>query len=287
MLDLIAIMVYHICMIFERKGYMEPVILKNEYLTVRLSQKGAAIEEVLSSDDEILLVGGDTFSFPVCGAVSGGGAYLGKMHCKMPYGGFAKDKQFEVMEYMEDYAEFILTADDDTVKNYPFSFNLIITYKLLGNALEVGCTLGNFSEYKMPYSFGFGVCAKNIDAVEFENEEILEGYPLTGGIIRDPLQRLADGNGKILKIEEGGSCVMKNIISNSVKILSGDTGIKIYGSDLRNLALSTQNGVTTVGLWDGMADFAGEKSGFLNTETSDLLDENSTAERIYQLTFKK
>ena len=80
---------------------------------------------------------------------------------------------------------------------------------------------------------------------------------------------------------------MKNIISNSVKILSGDTGIKIYGSDLRNLALSTQNGVTTVGLWDGMADFAGEKSGFLNTETSDLLDENSTAERIYQLTFKK
>ena len=81
---------------------MEPVILKNEYLTVRLSQKGAAIEEVLSSDDEILLVGGDTFSFPVCGAVSGGGAYLGKMHCKMPYGGFAKDKQFEVMEYMDN-----------------------------------------------------------------------------------------------------------------------------------------------------------------------------------------
>ena len=132
----------------------EYIVLKNEYLTMKISHVGASILEITDAEGNLLVSKGTGISFPVCGGVYNNTVTIGESDCSISKNGFAKNCEFMLLESYEDYAEFIFTADEATVKDYPFSFNIFMSYKLLGKAIEINCRVGNFSEYKMPYSFG-------------------------------------------------------------------------------------------------------------------------------------
>lgn len=125
--------------------------------------------------------GGIPILFPICGNLPdntythNGKPYTLKQH------GFARDMAWEVSDrYTQDWVGLTLTlsSDDNTRAVYPFDFQLIFTYRLQGNSLDIHQQILNRSNEPMPFAIGlhpyFAVTDKDqlrfdIPATEFQN----------------------------------------------------------------------------------------------------------------------
>jgi galactose mutarotase-like enzyme len=102
--------------------------------------------------------GGNPILFPICGNLPdniytyNGQRYTLKQH------GFARDLPWEVThQETQDKASLtlLLKSNDQTKAVYPFDFQLIFTYELKGNTLEIKQQYQNLSSTPMPFSAGF------------------------------------------------------------------------------------------------------------------------------------
>lgn len=92
--------------------------------------------------------------FPFVGRVNGG--YYTHQGVKYPMGqhGFARDMEFEFVGQTENTLVHRLTSTEETLKNYPFPFELKITHKLEGKKLSVIWEVINPAEDTMYFSIG-------------------------------------------------------------------------------------------------------------------------------------
>lgn len=79
--------------------------------------------------------------------------YEGKVY-EMSQHGFARDMEFTVVEQMGDSIEMKLTQTEDTLKKYPFAFELRCSYVLKGNKICVGYKVINTDNRDMYFSIG-------------------------------------------------------------------------------------------------------------------------------------
>jgi len=127
---------------------------------------------------ELSVRGGNPILFPLCGNLPDntysveGKTYTIKQH------GFARELPWSVTEQStEDGASLtlVLNSNEETKKVYPFDFQIVFTYKLKGNILEVQQEYKNLSATPMPFSSGFHpyfLCGdKNQLEVEIPSEE--------------------------------------------------------------------------------------------------------------------
>lgn len=68
--------------------------------------------------------------------------------------GFARDNEFKLVSAEKDSAIFIFEANEETLKIYPYKFELFINYKLEGNKLEVIYTVHNTNESDIFFFIG-------------------------------------------------------------------------------------------------------------------------------------
>ena len=136
--------------------------LKNENLTVLISDKGAEIISVKSSDGCEYIWQGDAkywagqapLLFPICGRLYGGKYTYGGKDYEMNIHGFARRSVFTVSEACDDMIRFTLTDSEETLAVYPFHFTLTLEYKLTGSQLLGGITVKNEGEEIMPFTLG-------------------------------------------------------------------------------------------------------------------------------------
>lgn len=79
--------------------------------------------------------------------------YNGKTY-KTAIHGFARDKEFVPYQKSENEISFTLSQDDETIKEFPFKFKLIINYKLLGNSIIKNHYVENTGAGNMYYEIG-------------------------------------------------------------------------------------------------------------------------------------
>jgi galactose mutarotase-like enzyme len=106
---------------------------------------------------DLTVRGGVPILFPICGNLPNstytweGQQYTLKQH------GFARDLAWEVTDRItQDLAGITLelTSNDQTRALYPFEFQVVFTYKLCGNQLEIHQAYTNHSPQPMPFSTG-------------------------------------------------------------------------------------------------------------------------------------
>jgi galactose mutarotase-like enzyme len=68
--------------------------------------------------------------------------------------GFARDQVFEVLEYNETSVTFCLKANEDTRAQYPFEFELRVTYVLIGSMLNISHEVINRDAKDLLFSIG-------------------------------------------------------------------------------------------------------------------------------------
>lgn len=267
----------------------EYIYLKNENLAVKIAKNGGSILEVEHLDSPLPIKA--DFVFPVCGAQNANGLNIAGNSYQMDKGGFVGKTEFGVLECYEDYVQMFASSNEDTVAVYPFAFNLLISYKLLGKAIEVNFIVDNLSEYKMPFSAGinlgvdFGGNASQKKIV-FSNDEVLSAHDMKNGMIFDGTRRINSSNGNEISFCKGDYFLTENLISDFFEVYNDDR--KILGVEFQNahnLALNCTGKDATFGIWNGLPDTYGKRQDFILRDGTVLLDENSSYEMTFTIIF--
>lgn len=137
--------------------------LESKQLLVEVDSFGAELKSIKKKNDgtEYMWNANPMFwkrtspvLFPLVGALKDGKyTYAGNAY-EMSQHGFARDKEFELVKKDTNFLEFVLKADEDTMKIYPFLFELRIAYCLEGTQLKVQWTVRNLDEKMIYFSIG-------------------------------------------------------------------------------------------------------------------------------------
>ncbi len=68
--------------------------------------------------------------------------------------GFARDYEFELIDYDNTSATYIFKDNEETLTKYPFKFNLTIKYTLINNKIKIDWTVKNKNDRIMSFSIG-------------------------------------------------------------------------------------------------------------------------------------
>lgn len=135
--------------------------LKNEILTVKISDMGAELHSVRRGECEYMWQRDPEYwkdsapiLFPICGRLfEGKYTYEGKTY-EMNLHGFARHTVYEAEEISDTEIVFRLHEDETSLSQYPFRFALEIRYTLDGEELKTAITVKNTDEKVLPYAVG-------------------------------------------------------------------------------------------------------------------------------------
>lgn len=202
--------------------------------------------------------------FPFIGAIKDNQYfYDGKLYEFTAKHGFARDNEFQLLSYSEDYAEFIFTSNESTKKVYPFDFKFYIKYILKDEKLEIRYTVENTDNKTIYFSLGAHPAFNLFDCfIEFEKVEDNIGYFLENSLFNPEKKR------KILT--ENRFHITKDVFKDDVLILTNVNSERVFLKNITNnfslgfsfkgfkhLALWSKQNAPYICLepWNGLPDY--------------------------------
>lgn len=137
--------------------------LENDILKIAVDTHGAELSSILNKKEnkEMLWQGDPAFwgrkspvLFPVVGKYKNGKTtYEGKEYQSGQHG-FARDSEFTLVKKTENKLSFELSSNEETLKQYPFRFRLVCSFKLNNDRIIVGWNVENIDDRKIYFSIG-------------------------------------------------------------------------------------------------------------------------------------
>lgn len=136
--------------------------LKNDQITVTISSVGAEIIsakcvggcEYIWQGDEKYWDGQAPMLFPICGRFFGSKYICDGKEYEMDIHGFARASEFELVSSNGKSLTLRLTQNEETLAQYPFDFELTVTFTLDGNKIDCSHVIKNTSDDILPATFG-------------------------------------------------------------------------------------------------------------------------------------
>lgn len=137
--------------------------IESDLIHVDVSDKGAELQSIrLKADNtEYLWQGNPTYwarramhIFPVVGRLTDGKYIYQGNEYEMMLHGFMREIHMDVVEHTTDFIAFSLRANEETLPQYPFDFELIISYRIEGASLAVNFHVVNHDTKTMIYACG-------------------------------------------------------------------------------------------------------------------------------------
>uniref|UniRef100_UPI003FA4A58E aldose epimerase family protein n=1 Tax=Anaerosporobacter sp. TaxID=1872529 RepID=UPI003FA4A58E len=138
-------------------------VLKNELISITVNDFGAELSAIVSekTGQSYLWNADPTYwkrhspiLFPIVGSLKGKSFQYNGLDYSMSQHGFARDMEFACIEVTETSIKHRLTATEETLQQYPFLFDLTVTYQLNGNTIEVIWDVTNTDTKEMHFSIG-------------------------------------------------------------------------------------------------------------------------------------
>lgn len=287
--------------------------LENNQLSLTFSAKGAELKSIkdkkgrewLWQGNPDVWAGQAPLLFPIIGRLQNESYnYLGKTY-QIPKHGFARDLEFTVDSSRENQLTFTLRDTPDTLKMYPFSFILSVTYSLDGTNLKKTHTVTNESKDAMYYELGghdgLNVPFSSSETMNdchyyFKEEEFIHPYDLDENCMLLPKKKeipLTQGQLGLKPSAFSLDClILDDLKEKYVELQDGQnrTRIQLNFKDFPILTLWTTDKVDNTNYvciepWTTLPDgtFMGrditEKQGICK------LDGNSSAVYAYDVTF--
>ena len=266
---------------------MSIITIKNEKITVDISTTAAEMQSIKANGKEYLWNGDPKFwgrrapaLFPICGSLKDDKyMYDGKFYSLNQHG-FAKFSEFAVVSATDSCAEFSLCANEETLKNYPFNFDLRIKYTLNEQSIEIEYKVINNDNKDMYFSIGSHEaysCPEGIEEyeIEFDEAQTLDSLTLVGNLIGSDTVRVAE-NAKTLPLKyeyfETDALVFKNVKFNKAALTHKKSGKKVTVSfpGFENFLLWTIPGAKYICLepWCGFPDIIGASENIIEKDSS-------------------
>lgn len=136
--------------------------IKNEFLAVTASDKGAELQSIRSADGTEYLWQGDPAIwedkapniFPYIARMTDGKYTVYGKEYEMKIHGFVMYMTLSVEKQSEDSITFRLDSNEETKAQYPFDFTYRITYTVKENKLVTATTVENHGEKRMFFGLG-------------------------------------------------------------------------------------------------------------------------------------
>lgn len=138
-------------------------ILKNNLLEVTLQPKGAEIVRIVGVEDQVNYMwkrdprqwaSSAPILFPIVGKVCNDTYRHDGVEYNLTGHGFARHNEFEVVEHTQSKVVYRLVSNDEIIKQYPFLFELIVTYTLEQDTLSCLCTVNNIDTKDLYFQIG-------------------------------------------------------------------------------------------------------------------------------------
>lgn len=232
--------------------------------------------------------------FPIVGKLKDNKTQINKEPYEMTQHGFARDMNFEELEKNSKY---VLKSNEETLKKFPFKFELFIEYEINENELITSYTVLNKDEKEMIFGLGGHpafVCdysTENYEIVFEKQEDKIEFYKLQDGLIKEePISSILENNKiKLTKnIFDEDAIIMKNIKSNKVILKDTLNNKNILEFDFEGfpyLAIWSKKGAPFVCIepWQNHTDSVNSDSEFINKPNILKLKENEKFNCSYKI----
>lgn len=179
--------------------------LKNEMLTIQVSEHGAELQSIRKDDYEYLWQGNPEYwgrrspvLFPIVGSVWEKCFRVDGKVYEMGQHGFARDMDFELVSAADTEVWYRLKSSEKTLAAYPWPFVLEIGYRLEGNSVKVLWKVTNPGDTEMFFQIGahpaFNYPGYDPDAVDrgvvaFDRNDNLQRSGFKGKGCVDPQAR--------------------------------------------------------------------------------------------------
>lgn len=213
----------------------------NDCIKLAVNSMGAELMSIKSVKDglEYIWQGDPTYwarrsptLFPIVGMLNGDKYMYDGKEYEMEIHGFAKTSEFELVQKSMDSLVFRLVESKQTLKKYPFKFELYTSYKLKDNAVLIGHRVVNKEKGYIWFSIGehpgFNCPLFENETMEdyslmLEKEEKINRKFLENGLLTDK-EELFLGNEKEVKLSkslfESRAVILQGLQSKSAAIVS-------------------------------------------------------------------
>lgn len=215
-------------------------ILKNKHCTVTINHKGAELIsftkngiDCIWSVDEKFWNKTSPILFPIVGRLKNDTYLLDGKKYTLNRHGFARDYVFSVKEKLENSITFSLQQNEETLKRYPFNFELQLKYTLENSTLTLQYFVINNSNEKMPFSIGahpaFSITNSFEDyALQFDNHDTFETHHLENDLFNGKTS-IIPSNGNLIPLNYGlfekDALVFKNLESKTVTLIKNNKAV--------------------------------------------------------------
>lgn len=284
---------------------MALIEIKNEFLSVGINTFGSELVYINGAGGAEFLWNGDEkvwnlrapILFPICGGLKEDRYTIDEKSYSLEKHGFAQTMEFCGKKLCETKAEFVLEANKETLKSYPFLFRLKITFELEKNKLKITNSVENLSDEKMYFSVGAHegyACPEGIEEYEirFDENQTLESYVLNGNLLENTKIGLVKNSKKLpLKYEYFAvdALVFKNVGFDFAELahIGGKKKVRLNTGGAPYFLLWTKPGAKYICLepWHGVQDMVGSYFEISKKEGINVLESGEEKSFFHSMEF--
>ena len=259
-------------------------------------------DKVLDKDGKVYWKRRAPILFPIVGSLKNNTTIIDGKKYNMSQHGFARDMKFDIVSISEREHTYVLKYNEETLKMYPYKFELYVTYLVNKNKLTVKYRIKNLDDKTMFFGLGghpaFVIDLKNNKyRLEFEKvEENIRFYQLDNGLIsykNNYINSNLLSNNKYLDIKRDtfthDAIIMSNLNSEKIRLIENENiRLELCFSSFKYLAIWAKKEAPFVCIepWLTTADYVDSNQQFKEKKDNIKLDSLKEYECEYSVIFK-
>ena len=281
---------------------MSIITLSNNAINIQIKTLGAELCSLKDSENrEFIWEGNANFwgkhspvLFPIVGTLKNNSFVHDDKEYHLSRHGFARDMNFELIEKTENSATFSIQSNSETLKSYPFKFELQIQYTLINTILEIDYTIINKDSNEIPFSIGahpaFALPGNFEDySLDFEKVEPLEYTLLENDLVSKQTEKIHTDTNRVpltYELFKRDALIFKKLQSNSLTIIEKEKPIlKVHFQEFPSLGIWTKVDAPFICIepWLGYSDTTESNGNLFEKEGVIVLQSNATFQAKFSI----
>ncbi len=277
------------------------ITIKNNKISASINTLGAELIRLEKDSKNYIWTVDETYwnktspiLFPIVGRLKNDTYSIDNKIYELPRHGFARNFEFQIVNQTESSVAFVLESNSETLKNYPFEFELRLEYELDENELKIKYSVENKSEATMPFSIGahpaFAIENSFSDySLKFNQTEEFISHELDNEQFNTVSKKIQSENGIIdlnYTLFEKDALVFKHLQSNELTLLKkNEPVITVQFEGFPYLGIWTKPNAPFLCIepWCGLADNGNHNGNIFEKEGINLLQPKETFSRTIKI----
>lgn len=233
--------------------------------------------------------------FPIVGRLKNDTYTIEGKTYELPRHGFARNFEFELEHQTENTVVLLFTENQETLKHYPFQFELRLKYEIIENSLKMNYSIINKSQETMPFSIGahpaFAINELFSDfTITFNEVEDFVSHELEKEQFNNSSKKIPSENGKInldYALFEKDALVFKHLKSDILTLLKNNQpyiSVEFKGFPYLGIWTKPNAPFLCIEPWCGLADNINHNGNFYEKEGIQILYKNANFQREINIT---